>query len=103
MAMMRGQNVIVMGDMNDTPGTAVLKRLRGLDDIWGDLIQVAKDVPMSDRWTYTYRGEKSLLDHILLSPSLYPEFQRIPKDQRCEILDLGFSDHRGVLARVKIE
>ncbi len=68
-AMNRGENVIVSGDMNDTPGTPVLKLLRGFDDIWGDMFQTANEIPKNDRYTYTYRNKKNLLDHILISPS----------------------------------
>jgi len=39
--MMAGRHVIVMGDMNDTPGTPAIRRMRGLNDILG------ADVPNS--------------------------------------------------------
>lgn len=104
MAMMKNQNVIVMGDMNDTPETPAIKRIRGLDDIWQDLIQTANEVPVEDRYTYVYQGEKNLLDHILLSPSLYKYFRQVSGDKRCKIIGLeGISDHRGVVARVRVE
>ena len=41
---MADKNVIVMGDMNDTPTTPVINRLRGFDDIWGDFLQTANAV-----------------------------------------------------------
>ncbi len=92
-----------MGDMNDTPGTPVIRRLRGLDDIWGDFIQVANEVPADDRFTFIFNGTENLLDHILLSPSLYQEFRAVPLGQRAQIVDLGsWSDHRGVLARIRL-
>ena len=104
MAMMRGENVIVVGDINDTPRTPVLARLRGFDDIWGDLVQTANEVSADDRFTFVFQGEENLLDHILLSPSLRDDFRRVDGDRRCEIHDLGgLSDHRAILARIEID
>ena len=104
MAMLQGQNVIMMGDFNDTPGTPVLRRLRGFDDIWGSLIQTANEVHADERFTYVYNGEENLLDHILLSPSLYQDFRRMRDDPRSEIIDLGdLSDHHGVAARIRVQ
>lgn len=104
MAMMKNQNVIVMGDMNDTPETPAIKRIRGLDDIWQDLIQTANEVPAEERYTYVHEGEKNLLDHILLSPSLYKYFRQVSQEKRCKIIGLdGISGHRAVLARVRVE
>ena len=102
--LMEDKNVIVMGDMNDTPGTPVINRLRGFDDIWGDFLQTASGVEMDDRYTYIYEDQKNLLDHILISPSLRDEFRSVEKAKRCEIIDVGeLSDHRAVLARLRIE
>ncbi len=102
-ALINEMNVIVMGDMNDTPGTPVVKRIRGFDDIWGNLIQTANSVEANDRYTYIYEGQKNLLDHILLSPSLRGEFRDVAAEKRCEIIDVGeLSDHRALLARLRI-
>ena len=102
-AMIDGKNVIVMGDMNDTPGTPVINRLRGFDDIWGDLLQTANAVEPSERYTYVYEGQKNLLDHVLISPSLRNEFRNVEAGKRCEIIDVGeLSDHRAIVARLRI-
>ena len=102
-AMMAEKNVIVMGDMNDTPTTPVINRVRGFDDIWGDFIQTANAVETADRYTYIHEGQKNLLDHILISPSLRDEFRNIEKGKQCEIIDVGeLSDHRAILARLRI-
>ena len=102
-AMMGGKNVIVMGAMNDTPATPVLNRLRGFDDIWGDLLQTANAVEAADRYTYIYKDQKNLLDHILISPSLRDEFRNVEQTKRCEIIDVGeLSDHHAILARLRI-
>ena len=102
-AMLADKNVIVMGDMNDTPATPVINRLRGFDDIWGDFLQTANAVGADERYTYIYKDQKNLLDHILVSPSLRNEFRTVEKGNRCEIIDVGgLSDHRAVLARLRI-
>ena len=101
--MMEGKNVIVMGDMNDTPATPVINLLRGFDDIWGDFLQTANTVEADNRYTYIYNGQKNLLDHILLSPSLRNEFRHVEEGERCEIIDVGeLSDHHAILARLRI-
>ena len=102
-AMIADKNVIVMGDMNDTPATPVINRLRGFDDIWGDFLQTANAVEADNRYTYIYEGEKNLLDHIIISPSLRNEFRNVEKGKRCEIIDVSeLSDHRAILARLRI-
>ena len=102
-AMIADKNVIVMGDMNDTPATPVIKRLRGFDDIWGDFLQTANAVEVEDRYTYIYKDQENLLDHILISPSLRNEFRNVEKAKRCEIIDVSeLSDHRAILARLRI-
>jgi endonuclease/exonuclease/phosphatase family metal-dependent hydrolase len=104
MAMIQEQNVVVMGDMNDTPGTPAIRRLRGFDDVWGNFLQTANELPEEGRFTFVHQGQKNLLDHVLLSPSLYKEFRGISPERRCEIVDLGsLSDHHAVLARLKMQ
>ena len=71
----RGEHVIVVGDLNDRRGQPTLRRLRGLDDIWPDLIQSGhwsyfEREQETSRWTYQFRGELNQIDHILLSYSL---------------------------------
>jgi cyclophilin family peptidyl-prolyl cis-trans isomerase/endonuclease/exonuclease/phosphatase family metal-dependent hydrolase len=102
-AMLDEKHVIVMGDINDTPGTPVLQRLRGFGDIWGKMIQTANSVEPSQRFTHIHEGQKNLLDHILISPSLRDEFLAVPEIERCEIIDAAnISDHRAVLTRLRI-
>ena len=72
-ALQAGEHVIVAGDLNDRRGDPALRRVRGLDDIWPDLIQTGhhryfRDV--SERWTYEFRGQRQQIDHILLSQSI---------------------------------
>ena len=89
--------------MNDTPATPVINLLRGFDDIWGDFLQTANTVEADNRYTYIYNGQRNLLDHILLSPSLRNEFRHVEEGERCEIIDVGeLSDHHAILARLRI-
>ena len=101
--MIDGKNVIVMGDFNDEPGSATLRRLRGFDDIWGNLLNAGFEIPSPYRFTYVYNGQEQLIDHILLSPSLRKEFRAISVG-RARTIDLGdLSDHDAVLARLKVK
>lgn len=101
--LMADKNVILMGDMNDTPATPVINRLRGFDDIWGDFLQTANVIKAEDRYTYVHEDQKNLLDHILISPSLRNEFRNVEEGKQCEIIDVGgLSDHCAILARLRI-
>lgn len=81
----RGEHVIVMGDLNGHRGQPVVQRIRGLDDIFEDLIQPAGPVfnrrrdnetteqynrRVGDHWTYEFAGRRQQLDHILISQSI---------------------------------
>ena len=101
-ALTNNQNVIVIGDFNDTPNTPVLRQLRGLSDEWADFVQTAESVPLEDRYTYIYQDNRYLIDHILISPSLQDEFLNTPATDRCQIFDSdGLSDHRGMIVRLQ--
>ncbi len=72
-ALQAGAHVIVAGDLNDRRGDPALRRVRGLDDIWPDLIQTGHHRYFRDqgeRWTYVFRGQREQIDHILLSGSI---------------------------------
>ena len=101
-ALEKGQNVILVGDFNDTPNTPVLQELRGKLDKWAESIQTAENIPLSNRYTYVYQSQKQLLDHIPLSSSLQDEFLSVPVERRCQIFDnKNLSDHRGMRVRLK--
>jgi exonuclease III len=64
--------IIITGDFNDKRGQPTLKRIRGFDDIFPDLIQTGlpkyfTDEAMDTRWTYRFQGTPQQIDHILLS------------------------------------
>lgn len=70
-----GKNIIVAGDLNDYRGQPAILRIRGLDDIYDDLIQTGhKDYfdpsLLNTRWTYEFEGIRQQIDHILLSFSI---------------------------------
>ena len=93
-----GEHVIVAGDLNDRRGDPAIRRVRGLDDIWPDLVQTGHHRYFRDdaeRWTVMFRGLREQLDHILLSGSIVRAAKRgailaatgpIPGE--------GISDHR---------
>ncbi|MHC4273952.1 MAG: HAD family acid phosphatase [Planctomycetota bacterium] len=105
----RGEHVIVAGDLNDDRGQPSMRRIRGRDDIHEDLYQTGSPIffagdrwrALAYRWTQTYQGVRSQVDHILLSPSIIdacgletvePIFPRQS--------DAFVSDHRPVLVRL---
>lgn len=107
-----GKHIIVAGDLNDKRGQPTLRRIRGLDDIWGDLIQTglhknsskneyfSKD-DVDKRWTYKFLGFPQQIDHILLSRSLKSGRRNI----KAETLIHGnhkASDHNALIVSVKI-
>lgn len=57
--------VVVMGDMNDVPGSKTLAILKG-----EHLLNLLEVVPNSLRYTYRPGGRPVALDHILVSPAL---------------------------------
>ena len=70
-----GEHVIVAGDLNDHRGQPTLRRVRGFDDVWPDLIQTGntryfKKDELGERWTHQFQGMRHQIDHILLSPSI---------------------------------
>ena len=70
-----GAFVIVAGDLNDGRNEPALRRIRGLDDIWPDLIETGdfsffRNTDPGSRWTYEFQGERNQIDHILLGPSI---------------------------------
>ena len=61
-------HVIVLGDLNDTPGSPALRKIKGSGS--KKLVQLADTSLGTDDYSYIYRGEKQLIDHILVSQSL---------------------------------
>ena len=100
-----GEHVIVAGDLNDRRGDPTLRRARGLDDIWPDLVQTGRAKYFKDdgeRWTYRFKGQREQIDHILLSQSIVQAvFPR--KGIRAEtgpVPDRNVSDHRPLIVKL---
>jgi len=104
--LIEGEHIIVAGDMNDHRGQPALRRIRGLDDMWEDLIQTGH-VEYFDReregtrWTYEFQGERHQIDHVLLSNSI-AEVSRSIRTHVPEQTTPPVSDHRPVVVTVNL-
>ncbi|MEH2142870.1 endonuclease [Nostoc sp.] len=86
--------VIVLGDLNDLPDSLPLKTLEG-----NILENLTVRLPLSDQFTYKFRGNLELIDHLLVSENLsrvaQPEIDIVH-------VNVGFSkpvsDHDPVIA-----
>lgn len=99
--------VVVAGDLNDHRGEPTLTRLRGLDDIWPDLIQTGhknffKNDTLDERWTHEFEGSRHQIDHVLLSRPVINKFGKSKVSS--EVLapsDPFVSDHRAFVVTIK--
>lgn len=71
--------IVVCGDFNANPKEVPIEALCGKVDNTGnadlyfrELIACENTIPESSRYTYLYKGQKRLLDHILISKALMP-------------------------------
>jgi endonuclease/exonuclease/phosphatase family metal-dependent hydrolase len=102
------EHFIVAGDLNDGRGQPALRRIRGFDDIWPDLIQTGDHRYFKGRedtrWTYVFRGVRNQIDHILLSPSIGRLVGQRNKIQPVvpEQSDPLVSDHRPFVLTLKL-
>ncbi|MEH1998895.1 MAG: endonuclease [Nostoc sp.] len=86
--------VIVLGDLNDLPDSLPLKTLKG-----NILENLTARLPVSDQFSYKFRGNPELIDHLLVSENLsrvaQPEIDIVH-------VNVGFSkpvsDHDPVIA-----
>jgi endonuclease/exonuclease/phosphatase family metal-dependent hydrolase len=114
-----GEHVVVMGDLNDYRGQPTLCRIRGLDDIFEDLIQPAGsafnrkkrnesdeqyNARIRQHWTYEFAGQKNQIDHILISQSIKDETLRqgvlvqfVDTSEKIAGTDFRATDHRAVV------
>jgi endonuclease/exonuclease/phosphatase family metal-dependent hydrolase len=58
-------NVVVLGDLNELAGRTPLRVLTATG-----LVDLIAEVPPADRYTFIYRGNSEVLDHILLTAGL---------------------------------
>ncbi|MEH2316095.1 endonuclease/exonuclease/phosphatase family protein [Nostoc sp.] len=86
--------VIVLGDLNDLPDSLPLKTLKG-----NILENLTTRLPLSDQFTFKFRGNPELIDHLLVSENL----SRFAKPEIDIVhVNVGFSkpvsDHDPVIA-----
>ena len=62
----RNANVVVLGDINDFEFSRTIDILT----TGGDLVDLPRTLPASERYTYVFEGNSQVLDHILLSRGL---------------------------------
>ncbi|MEH2163899.1 MAG: endonuclease [Nostoc sp.] len=86
--------VIVLGDLNDLPDSLPLKTLKG-----NILENLTDSLPASDRFSFKFKGNLELIDHLLISQNLSRVAQ--PKVDIVHV-NVGFSkpvsDHDPVIA-----
>ena len=109
-----GEHIIVAGDLNDDRGQPTLRRIRGKDDIWEDLIQtgLAQFFPrdkLDTRYTYVFSGTRQQLDHVLLSRSLTQlcrpggiRAETVATEARVAQTNLLASDHRAFVVTLDL-
>ncbi|MHC5599676.1 MAG: endonuclease [Nostoc sp.] len=86
--------VIVLGDLNDLPDSLPLKTLKG-----NILENLTDGLPVSDRYSFKFKGNPELIDHLLVSENL----SRVAKPEIDIVhVNVGFSkpvsDHDPVIA-----
>ncbi|MGE3270580.1 MAG: endonuclease/exonuclease/phosphatase family protein, partial [Chloroflexota bacterium] len=89
--------LIVLGDLNDAPGSPTLATLSG-----GLLTDLLDRLPEADRYTYSFGGQAEAVDHILVSPGLLAD--ALTPDivhGNAEIIGAP-SDHEPVVARFRL-
>ena len=110
-----GYTPLVLGDLNDwdpvvpdsdtsqkaTPTSKVIKKIKdyipgGDDELVNSLRWVA---PMQNRYTYDYKGSKTVLDHILIPRAWQHRVSRVTIDHK---IPTQASDHYPVILDLKI-
>lgn len=101
----QGRHVIVAGDLNERRGDPTLVRIRGMDDIYPDLLQTGlasffERADEGERWTYQFRGERNQIDHILLSESIRASSTEV-RSRVARVSDESVSDHSPLIVTIK--
>jgi len=70
-----GANIIVLGDLNDFQFSEPLNILRGIPGGAGTpvLQNLIDTLPVNEQYTYNFQGNAQVLDHILVSNSLFSQ------------------------------
>ncbi len=90
--------IAVVGDFNDTPGSAPLDALTGSADKPGVLVDVTASLPPDKRITYLRQPYRSQVDYVMASPALARCF--VPGSAKVvQVTDMmEASDHAPVIA-----
>lgn len=70
------REVVVLGDLNDTPDSKALKALVGPARSPTLVNATATLVPEAERYSFIYDGRSELIDHITVSPGLVDRIER---------------------------
>ncbi|MCC5662687.1 endonuclease [Nostoc sp. CHAB 5784] len=88
-------NIVVLGDLNDTPDSQPIKVLEG-----NKLENLVNKIPPADRFSYVFQGSKEQIDQILITPNLLnngnPEINAVHVNAG---ISRSASDHDPVIAR----
>lgn len=104
-----GKLVMVAGDLNDGRGQPTLRRLRGFDDIFEDLLQTGgtryfEEELWDTRWTHEFKGVRAQIDHILISQSIKQITKRGGIDASVSIHNRPIiSDHNAFTVSFKLK
>jgi hypothetical protein len=90
--------VVVLGDLNDVPGSAAVEALAR-----PPLVDLLDGVPAASRYTINFEGVAEDLDHIVVSPALASgaAAEVVHLDADCPA-GVRVSDHDPVVARVRV-
>ena len=88
-------NIVVIGDLNDTPASSPIKILQG-----NELENLVNNLPLADQFSYVFRGNKEQIDQILVTQNLLnngnPEIDAVHVNAD---ISGSASDHDPVVAR----
>lgn len=96
------REVVILGDLNDTPDSRSLKALTGPAKSPVLVNVSATQVPKGERFSYNYKGTSELIDHILVTPGLVETVERagirhynsdIPESERWGSGNYAPTDH----------
>jgi len=103
------QSLMLLGDFNaltppdgftDIIGTIIGNpsnidvRFPSNDLVKLDLIDLTRQIPAAERYSYIYKGHKQIIDYMLVNQSFAPKLNHI----RFGKINRAFSDHAGLLA-----
>lgn len=102
--------VVVMGDFNANDNEGAMQRLKIGADNGVRLIDVDEYIPVEDRFTEIYRGQRNIFDHILVTPNLVPGVRKTriphfnagmpPSLSKDPTIAEGVSDHDPMLTQI---